>query len=398
MSMSPSRVEVTTNLPFGDILQSLSEATATEGAAFSILSELSPRDSKWKDRKQESLAMSNLYRGTLLERYAERMDLCSQHLQFELVGDESGERHYKLRLADFCRVRHCPICQWRRSMMWAARCHEAFPRILRDYPKSRFIFMTLTVRNCDVVELRSTLEQMNKAWHRMIGRKVFPATGWMRNVEVTRGKDGTAHPHFHALLMVDPGYFGGQNYLSQPKWIELWKSCLKVDYQPSMRINTVKGNIGSNASTNHAHSDKPAPLPIDLLKAIRYTIKYSTKPEDILGVKSGNHAHSGSDSKTSNPLADSTADLYADSASGLADLTADSCADSAWLVELTCQLHKTRAIALGGIFKKYMKEDEPEDLINSEDSEDSGQPGQNPEATYFWSGSNYVLPFGTATD
>ncbi|WP_170869787.1 protein rep, partial [Shigella sonnei] len=24
----------------------------------------------------------------------------------------------RLREAHFCRVRHCPVCQWRRSLMW----------------------------------------------------------------------------------------------------------------------------------------------------------------------------------------------------------------------------------------------------------------------------------------
>lgn len=184
--------------------------------------------------------MANLYRGTDLERYAERMETCSKYLSFELVTTETGEVKHKLRDARFCRVRHCPICQWRRSRMWWARCDQAFPRILADNPRSRFLWLTLTVRNCELTELRSTLARMNQAWKRMIGRKGFPATGWLRNVEVTRAKDGTAHPHFHALLMVDPGYFGGHSYMSQAKWIELWQSCLRVDYKPSIRITTVK--------------------------------------------------------------------------------------------------------------------------------------------------------------
>lgn len=238
--------------------------------------------------------MSNLYKGTELERYAERMDTCSRWLRFEHVADESGEIKHKLQDARFCRVRHCPICQWRRSMMWNARCRATFPQILRDYPKARFLFLTLTVRNCEIGELRSTLDQMNKAWQRMIKRKQFPAIGWMRNVEITRGKDGTAHPHFHALLMVEPGYFGN-NYLSQVKWIELWKSCLKVDYQPSMRINTIKPEPVASSQSNHAHSDKLPAIPPGLLKGILYTIKYSNKPQDLLGVKSGDHAHSSSD-------------------------------------------------------------------------------------------------------
>ena len=44
--------------------------------------------------------------------------------------------------------------------------------------------------------------------------------------------------------------------------------------------------------------------------------------------------------------------------------------DPKWLDAITQQLHKTRAVALGGIFKQYLSEDEPEDLINTELEQD----------------------------
>jgi hypothetical protein len=47
--------------------------------------------------------------------------------------------------------------------------------------------------------------------------------------------------------------------------------------------------------------------------------------------------------------------------------------DREWFLELTKQLHKTRAVAVGGVLKEYLKalEEEPEDLIGEdENSED----------------------------
>ncbi|MDI4746156.1 protein rep, partial [Salmonella enterica subsp. enterica serovar Kentucky] len=39
----------------------------------------------------------------------------------------------------------------------------------------------------------------------MKDRKEFkPVQGWIRTTEVTRGRDGSAHPHFHTLMMVPP--------------------------------------------------------------------------------------------------------------------------------------------------------------------------------------------------
>ncbi|WP_373546318.1 protein rep [Chamaesiphon sp.] len=43
---------------------------------------------------------------------------------------------------------------------------------------------------------------------------------------------------FTRLMMVKPGYFSN-GYLSKEKWVELWKSFLKVDYAPSIHVKAV---------------------------------------------------------------------------------------------------------------------------------------------------------------
>ncbi len=99
--------------------------------------------------------------------------------------------------------------------MWQARFYQAMPRLAAEHPKARWIFLTLTVKNCQISELRDTLKHMNASWQRLKDRKEFkPVSGWIRSTEVTRGKDGTAHPHFHALLMVPPSWFT-RHYIKQ---------------------------------------------------------------------------------------------------------------------------------------------------------------------------------------
>ncbi len=205
--------------------------------------------------------------------------------------------------------------------MWTARFFKALPKITEDYPTARYIFLTLTVRNCELTELRETLKGMNQAWQRMIQRKQFPALGFARSTEVTRSKDGTAHPHFHALLMVKASYFNGTKYLKQADWSELWQDCLRANYTPVVNVKAVKAN---KKRADLAEQEMP-PEQAPIMAAIVETFKYSIKPEDLIG--NGTQM------------------------------------DAEWLAELTAQLHKTRAIALGGVFKQYMSEDEPEDLI-----------------------------------
>ena len=202
--------------------------------------------------------------------------------------------------------------------MWVARFLKALPQITNDHPTARWLFLTLTVKNCEVTELRETITHMNSSWKRLSHRKEFPAIGFARSTEITKGKDSSAHPHFHVLLMVKESYFQGKYYLSQENWTELWKSCLQVDYTPIVDVRTVKPN---------------KKFGVDAVKgAIAETFKYSVKPDDMLGT--------GTEQ------------------------------DRAWLLELTSQLHKTRAIALGGLIRNYLSEKEPEDLLTEAEDVD----------------------------
>ena len=271
------------------------------------LGDISERDKPWDKHRGNADKAANHYRGTKeFDRYAQRMDFCSQLLDFRLVPDEY---EYKLKLdaARFCRVRYCPVCQWRRSLMWKAKAFKILPIIVEAYPEYRWLFLTLTVRNCKIVDLRKTLKWLNQSWQRMVQRKKFPATGWIRSTEVTRGKDGSAHPHLHCLLLVKPSYFG-KYYVKQNDWIELWKSSLRVDYNPILDIRPVKRGR----------------QPMELVPEI---LKYCVKESDLV-------------------------------------------VDREWFLELTRQMHKLRTIATGGVLKEYLKqlEEEPEDLIGRDEN------------------------------
>jgi hypothetical protein len=202
-------------------------------------------------------------------------------------------------------------------MMWQARFLQALPAIEAAHPKARWLFLTLTVRNCAIGDLRATLQEMGKAWRRLVVRQEFGAVqGWIRTTEVTRGRDGSAHPHFHVLMMVKPGYFAGKNYVTQARWADIWRECARLDYQPIVDIRTVKAKPGMSESP--------------LRRAVSETLKYAVKPADMQGE---------------------------------------------WLIELTRQVHKLRFIASGGVLKNVLREaDESErDLLLAEDGE-GGEP------------------------
>jgi plasmid rolling circle replication initiator protein Rep len=284
---------------------------ASENQSTLGLSDLSSKDKPWDKQRGFADTVQELYQGVGYEKYSDRIDSCSKLLQFAFCDGEEGDKVLKLFSARFCRVRLCPVCQWRRSLMWVAKFCQALPAFLGDFPKTRFLFLTLTIRNCELSELRSTVAHMNKSWERLSKRKIFPAFASVRSLEVTRGADGSAHPHFHCILAVRPSYFS-TGYISHQKWVELWQKSLRVEYSPVVSIEAIK--IDKNKGIG------------GIIKPFREVLKYSVKSSDL---------------------------VY----------------DTDWLKELTNQLHKTRAISIAGEFKQYLSDEEPEDLIKGEDSE-----------------------------
>lgn len=279
------------------------------------LSDLSQKDKPWDARRKDSDKVGELYREAGYDRYHERMAECSQRLEFLVKPDTEGKNHFKLQAARFCRVRFCPTCQWRKELMWRARFFKNVPRIQADYPTARYVFLTLTVKNCPLEDLRSTIKAMNKGWNRLAQRKAFPALGFVRSLEVTKGEDGSAHPHFHVMMMVPPAYFG-RGYIKQAEWTAMWRDAMRLDYDPIVNIKTVK-------SFKKVKDNDLA----QVSGGICETLKYSVKPSDLVQ-------------------------------------------DSAWLDGLTQQMHKVRTVSLGGLFKQYLSEEEPEDLIHTDLPED----------------------------
>jgi plasmid rolling circle replication initiator protein Rep len=281
------------------------------GSDVCCLDDLSPRDACWKLQKRQASLLADLYEQTVcFDKYAQRIRECANRLYFAFESSETlDELFLKLYDAKFCRVRHCPVCQGRRSKMWIARMRKAMPKILEDYPKISLIFLTLTVRNCDLIDLRETIAWMNKSWEKLTKRKQFPGIGFIKATEVTRSSNGQAHPHFHCILAVQPTYFGSRYYLNQTKWTDLWKSCLRVDYNPVVHVRVVRSKKAEVTKADQ------------LMSGIVEVLKYSIKPGDLVN------------------------------------------SPPSWIEELTRQLHKTRSISQGGVFKDYMSEKEPEDLI-----------------------------------
>lgn len=199
-----------------------------------------------------------------------RVKDCGTFLTFKEFIDNS----LKLYSANFCQVRLCPMCAWRRSLKIFGQVSRIMDYFENNF-EYRYIFLTLTVENVSSDLLSNELDHLFKSFILLTKRKEFRniSNGWFRCLEITHNWErNDYHPHFHVIIAVNKSYFKKSNqYLTQKQWAKLWQSCLKADYIPLVDVRVVKPDINNNKSYKTS-----------IAEVAKYAVKYN---DYILTVK-----------------------------------------------------------------------------------------------------------------
>ncbi|MEG2985698.1 MAG: protein rep [Peptostreptococcaceae bacterium] len=227
------------------------------------------KERPWVEKKRKTLILAQSYERLGMKK-SYRVFQCGSYLEFKRFIS-TGE--LKLSGANFCKVRLCPMCAWRRELKIFSQTSTVMDKAL-DLKDYRFIFLTLTCKNVEGEELSSTLDKLFHGFDKMFRRAIVKKSivGWFRALEITHNLDETSefydtyHPHFHVILMVNKSYFTEKTqYISQEKWTSLWKESLKVDYSPNVDIRAFKSRTKKQIS-----------------KSLAETAKYTVKDNDFL--------------------------------------------------------------------------------------------------------------------
>ncbi len=268
---------------------------------YNITSLLDEHDFREKKKLQEPILEKYQYFNTT--KTNDMID-CGRYLEFVLFQNikDRDLREKKLDKMYTCKDRFCPFCNWRRARKLAIQSYEVLEAIQQD-KKVRYLFVTLTVKNCPIEQLSDTISYMNKSFERMFRwqRLKKSVLGWSRILEYPPQKTDSkmVHPHYHCLIAVPTTYFGRDKslYIKQSEWQSLWQKALKVDYAPSVDVRRIRANNGVDP----------------IAKAVAEFAKYPLKSIDIkkLSVEQ--------------------------------------------FQELVYQMKRKRAVAFGGILKEYRK-------------------------------------------
>ena len=249
----------------------------------------------WRQRHREGLLLSEIYAlmgesglpgaaGWLSK--AQRLESCAQFVEFNRAAD--GQ--LKLHSSSFCRVRLCPMCQWRRSLKLGAQVRKVVEYANSEHMTQtgapwRWLMVTFTVRNVSGPDLGAAIDKMHRGLNNMAKSKNWKVAvkGWLRATEVTHNTSpksaayDTYHPHMHLLLCVPAGYFSGKGYITQRGWAQLWQHYINADYTPIVDIRTIKPEDGGRLSDLPAGEQAAA-----MGKACAEVSKYAAKPTDYI--------------------------------------------------------------------------------------------------------------------
>jgi plasmid rolling circle replication initiator protein Rep len=230
-----------------------------------ILSDIDERKKErpWRDKKLKTIPLAESYERLGLKKYYRVRD-CGDYLEFKKFNDKT----LKLNKANFCKVRLCPMCSWRREKKIFSQTSKIMNKAL-ETKEYRFLFLTLTCKNVYGSELSNCLNNLFHGFKKLSERAKFKKAvkGWFRALEITHNLDkesknfDTYHPHFHIILMVNKSYFTDpKTYLLQEEWTNLWKQSIRVDYTPIVNIEVLK--TGTKRQTAKSVSE-----------AAKYTVK-----------------------------------------------------------------------------------------------------------------------------
>lgn len=235
----------------------------------------------WRERKKKTLGLADVYRDGKLGKYADRATVCATWLEYLATADGDMKQ---LHHFNACQLRLCPLCSARKAKIMARRLAKVIERMQADHPATQLIFLTLTVANCTGDKLRDTLDLLTKAWNKLLKRRgvVRAVKGTFRAIEITRNRlHDTYHPHIHAILVVENGYFARSNglYLTKDTWIDMWQQSLQVPYKPSIDVRSTYVRGGNRGLKGGGTATEAAAA------AVVEAAKYATKDSEYISDK-----------------------------------------------------------------------------------------------------------------
>jgi hypothetical protein len=231
---------------------------------------------KFQEQKKSNMALSNALKEIDPVESKRLRDCCNWYTERMGLNIQTNERIIKKDINHTCKSKYCVICEKRKNSLYFQNMMENIVELPKEYG---IMFMTLTVENCKLTDLKKTLKIMSESQNRMRGRlntylmgRKKKQLGYFGCTEITYlNKNGTkkivngeqmAHPHKHLEIVV-PMEKLREKSISQKELTRMWNECLQGEMKGFVDIRTTNGDISS----------------------LKELIKYTTKHTEYIDLK-----------------------------------------------------------------------------------------------------------------
>lgn len=159
-----------------------------------------------------------------------------------------------------CRHKLCSICQTSRQYRISSNLSKFIEENITT--SHQLHFLTITTKNTS--NLKSACEALAKGWSRLIRRRDFPYSGYIKALEITIDKNGLYHPHYH-IILVRKKNTDNSTWNLKTQWIPKLRQTMKLSYDPVVDIRNI------NFSLEDFHN-----ISSEVAKTTSYSVKSST--------------------------------------------------------------------------------------------------------------------------
>lgn len=231
---------------------------------------------KYKPKKDLNRKATSYMEKHLSIKSIVRFETCHEFMHFLTTETLDKKR---LKTANSCGNRFCPICTWKKAKKDAIKISVLMESITvkENY---EYIFLTLTSPNVDEEDLASEIDKFNHAINKLFKRRNVEkiVQGYVRKLEVTTDQEkyitkelyrrkgnyfkkhglevgnpnpqyNTYNPHLHVILAVKKNYFDDKkNYISQSEWLSMWKECMQDERITQVDVKKVRTSENSKSN------------------------------------------------------------------------------------------------------------------------------------------------------
>jgi hypothetical protein len=243
--------------------------------------------------KKQGNELADILEYTEFKKWSGRIRASGEYIKISTDENEKNKISKQLSM-----IRNEPLTAHHLQQKTWAQFNANLPVLLEKNPNHVWLFITLTIPNCHVENLRSQYEYLNLSFANLLKmkelKKYFSQNGqyyknkngerncgYFKILEASKSTEfNHCKPHLHVLFHMPRNFEDSKNYISTNKLQKLWMKACNINYL--LHVNIVRIENDEDLVLNVAGFSSYMTKPHNILEYSKnYIIKYLQQIENF---------------------------------------------------------------------------------------------------------------------